>query len=166
MTNIYRLITYLILDWSGPKEAKGMGVMEGGSPLNICNQPINLSTGKKYNKIMKGVVKTIQFLLNFIPRVWKICFYEMIPNFQLQKEATSPRQRLINLWSYCCESSLRQILKLLLKGLDHFLMTNTGSFVSKDNDVRVIKSHASGYKSNVSAPNTAWTIINNIFFIP
>lgn len=49
------------------KKCEGLGGMGGERPLNICSQPINFSTGKKYNKIMKGIVKTTQFLLNFIP---------------------------------------------------------------------------------------------------
>lgn len=44
---MYRLITYLILDWSDPKEGNGLGGMGEGSPFNIWNQPSNLWTGKK-----------------------------------------------------------------------------------------------------------------------
>lgn len=41
---------------------------------------------KKYSKIVKEILKTIAFILNFIPREWTIWLYEMLLNFQLQKE--------------------------------------------------------------------------------
>lgn len=52
------------------------------------HQQINelLGKKKKYSKIVKEILKTIAFILNFIPREWTIWLYEMLLNFQLQKE--------------------------------------------------------------------------------